>query len=236
MPRQRDEQQHEQTRQQILTIAREQMTLHGTAGLSLRAIARELDVTAPAIYRYFDRLDDLITALIADAFHALADALEAARDNCPSANPAERLMVVLLAYRQWALEHPIDFQLIYGNPIPGYVGPREITVPAVVRSFVVIVGLIHEVMQAQHITPPPPYHAVPDALFAHMRTLIEDQNYPVSELEVYLGIVGWTQMHGIIMLELFNHLQPTVGDVDVYYRLQIANMFQLMGIKQEVLS
>ena len=62
----------------IKATARRQMAAHGTAGLSLRAIARELDITAPAIYNYFPRLDDLITALIVDAFNALADAMEAA--------------------------------------------------------------------------------------------------------------------------------------------------------------
>ena len=63
---------------QIKAVARQQMAEHGTAGLSLRGIAREMGITAPAIYNYFPRLDDLITALIVDAFTALADAMEAA--------------------------------------------------------------------------------------------------------------------------------------------------------------
>ena len=62
----------------IKAVARQQMAEHGTAGLSLRGIAREMGITAPAIYNYFPRLDDLITALIVDAFTALADAMEAA--------------------------------------------------------------------------------------------------------------------------------------------------------------
>src|SRR5262245_33076145 len=123
MPRTRHVEQYEATRSQILDIARKQMAEHGTAGLALRAIAREMDVTAPAIYRYFPSLDDLITELILENFNALADALEAASNSLPENDYAGRIMAVLMAYRQWALDHPIDFQLIYGNPIPGYVAP-----------------------------------------------------------------------------------------------------------------
>ena len=38
---------------QIKVVARQQMAEHGTAGLSLRGIAREMGITAPAIYNYF---------------------------------------------------------------------------------------------------------------------------------------------------------------------------------------
>ncbi|MEO8613056.1 MAG: TetR family transcriptional regulator, partial [Chloroflexota bacterium] len=72
MPRTRHIEQFEAMRNQIMEIARRQMTEQGTAALALRAIAREMDVTAPAIYRYFPSLDDLITELIIENFHALA--------------------------------------------------------------------------------------------------------------------------------------------------------------------
>ena len=54
---------------QIKAVARQQMAEYGTAGLSLRGIGRAMGITAPAIYNYFPRLDDLITALIVDAFN-----------------------------------------------------------------------------------------------------------------------------------------------------------------------
>jgi AcrR family transcriptional regulator len=124
------ESQRQDTREEIKAFARQQMAAEGTAALSLRAIARDMEMTAPALYRYFPSREDLITALIVDAFNALADALEAADAAPTQQDYGSRLRAVLMAYRGWALEHPTDFQLIYGNPIPGYSAPRELTVPA----------------------------------------------------------------------------------------------------------
>ena len=109
----------------IKAVARQQMAEHGTAGLSLRGIAREMGITAPAIYNYFPRLDDLITALIVDAFTALADAIEAAESAVQSEACGPKILASCLAYREWAIAHPVDFQLIYGNPIPGYTRRRR---------------------------------------------------------------------------------------------------------------
>lgn len=230
MPRKRNDELNEATSQAIKDTARRLMAEEGTAGLSIRGIAKALDMTPPALYHYFDSLDDLITALITDAFNAFADSLEFARDSQPEGDLVGRLKAVLLAYRGWAVQNPVDFQLIYGNPIPGYVAPREITVPTVIRGFAVIVGLIDGLMQ-QGLVVPPPYNQIPPETAAPLRMLIERDGYPISELSMYLGIVGWTQLHGIIMLELFNHLGPVVQDVEAYYRAQMLNMLQAFGVK-----
>ena len=114
---------------QIKAVARQQMAEHGTAGLSLRGIAREMSITAPAIYNYFPRLEDLITALIVDAFTDLAEAMEAAEAAEESERPYHKILALCLAYREWAIGNPTVFQLIYGNPIPGYHAPEEVTIP-----------------------------------------------------------------------------------------------------------
>jgi AcrR family transcriptional regulator len=220
----RREQRREDTYNEIKEVARRQMAQFGTATLSLRAIAQEMKMTAPAIYRYFESRDALITALIVDAFNALAEALEIARDNHPNTDAIERLVAVMLAYREWAVTYPSDFQLIYGNPIPGYHAPRDVTVPAVVRGWVVTMGLLHEIMQTHPLRPP--YTSMPEELRAHFERMIADSGYPISEQVFHLGIMMWTQVHGIIMLELFNHLQANVGDVDLYYRTRMKIIFK----------
>jgi AcrR family transcriptional regulator len=230
MPPSRRERQYAATSEEIKATARRLMAAHGTAGVSLRAIAREMDMTAPALYHYFAGRDALITALILDAFNALADALEQVRDSDAASTPAERLMAVALAYRGWALAHPIDFQLIYGNPIPGYEAPREITVPAATRGFVVIVELIATAMANSELMPTPEYRAVPPELERHLAALREHEGYNTPLLALYLALVGWPRMHGIIMLELFNHIQPVVGDSDTFYRIQIESMSRSMGL------
>ena len=119
---------------QIEAVARQQRAQHGTAGLSLHGIAREMGITAPAIYNYFPQLEDLITALIVDAFNAPADAMEAAEVAEASERPYDKIMALCMAYQEWAVAHPTVFQLIYGNPIPGHHAPEEITIPLGSRS------------------------------------------------------------------------------------------------------
>ena len=129
MARKRREKILDITREEIKETARGLMAINGTAGLSLRAIAREMGMTAPALYHYYASLNDLITALILDAFTQLADTLETTAADPALTTVAERLTAVANANRQWALDHPLDFQLIYGNPIPDYEQPADITYP-----------------------------------------------------------------------------------------------------------
>lgn len=229
MPRQRHAEVYQATADAIKNMARSLMVEHGTQGLSIRGIAKALDLTPPAIYTYFASLDDLITALITENFNALADALENARDNTPG-DAVEKLLATLLAYREWSVTYPMDFQLIYGTPIPGYVAPREVTVPAVIRSFSVIVGLIEAIMQSPHYIPRAPYDSIPPEVEAHFQARIQNEGYPVSTLAFYLGIVGWTILHGLIVLEVNNHLGPVVGDTAAHYKAQLQNMLITFGI------
>jgi AcrR family transcriptional regulator len=230
MPRTRHEGQYQATSQAIKDAARRLMAEHGTAGISIRGIAKEIGLTPPAIYTYFPRLEDLITALIVDGFNAQAAAMSEARDSVSDGDPVAQLEAALMAYRGWALAHPVDFQLIYGNPIPGYVAPREITVPAAVRSFTVVIDAIEMVLRAGRLAPTPPYVHIPAYLAAHLRRMRAQYDYAASEMAIYLAAVGWSQLHGLVMLELFHHLQPVVGNTDQHFRAQVSNMLRTMGL------
>src|SRR5512141_2660275 len=114
MPTTRQATRRSATRQEILDTARAQIAATGAAALSLRAIARQMELTAPALYRYFPSRDALVTALIVDAYHSLADALEAARDAIPETDPVGRILNIGTAYREWALIKPQWYMLIFG--------------------------------------------------------------------------------------------------------------------------
>ncbi len=229
-PKTRREERREATYAEIKSVARQQMAEFGTGSLSLRAIASEMRMTAPAIYRYFENRDALITELLVDAFSALADALEQTALAHVDDHAYHRLFAILMTYRGWAVANPTDFQLIYGNPIANYIAPRERTIPAVIRAFATIVGGVQDVMQTPQYTPKPPYDHVPEGVLGHIQTIIEADNYPTMPLPFYLGIVGWTQLHGIISLELYNHIQSTVGDVEAFYHGQMTNMIATFGV------
>ncbi|HEV2580265.1 MAG TPA: TetR/AcrR family transcriptional regulator [Ktedonobacteraceae bacterium] len=227
MEQTRRERQYLATQEEIKGVARRLMAEHGTAGLSTRMIAREMGLTAPALYHYFASRDELITALIVDAFNALADALELARDRAAAEPAREQLTQTLLTYRQWAIEHPIDFQMIYGNPIPGYEAPRELTVPAAARGFMILVPLAARLMHDDNrhaSNPAREGDAIPQSVQANLTEMRARDGYDVPLEVLYGAVSGWTRLHGIIMLELFHHLQPIVGDVDAFYRAEIESI------------
>ena len=215
---------------QIKVVARQQMAEHGTAGLSLRGIAREMGITAPAIYNYFPRLDDLITALIVDAFTALADAMEAAELVVQSETCGPKILASCLAYREWAIAYPVDFQLIYGNPIPGYVAPAEVTVPLARRPFDGLSRLFLEAYRTGELIVPTEYTLVPASISAHFATWLPQAGYDFPDALLCLLMSGWARIHGMVMLELFEHLGPVVGDGAAFYRYELGAFLQQLGM------
>jgi AcrR family transcriptional regulator len=214
----------------IKQVARELMHEHGTAGLTLRGIAREMGLTAPAIYHYYPRLDDLITALIIDAYEAVAAAIEDAIAGAEPAGPVRQLVASFDAFRAWGLRHRIEFQLIYGNPIPGYSAPDEVTTPLARRPFAAIGQVLFTLEQEGRLAAPPSYVSVPPTIAAHFAIWRAMTGYPVSDLVLYLVIAGWTRIHGIVSLELIGHLQPPLGDTEAFYRHELSELLRGIGL------
>src|SRR5258705_679399 len=105
---------------EIADVARGQLATDGAGGLSLRAVAREVGMVSSAIYRYFPSRDELLTALIVDAFDAVGLAAERADASRDADDIRGRWLAVATAVRRWALDHPHQYALVYGSPVPGY--------------------------------------------------------------------------------------------------------------------
>ncbi|HEY3479861.1 MAG TPA: TetR/AcrR family transcriptional regulator, partial [Streptomyces sp.] len=110
-----------QVRAEIKQHAWAQIAEAGVPALSLNAIAKQLGMSGPALYRYFAGRDELITALIRDAYRSIADTVRAARAD--GADLAELAHVI----RDWARSDPQRYFLIYGTPVPGYHAPDDTT-------------------------------------------------------------------------------------------------------------
>src|SRR3712207_1012330 len=119
----RRERYREQTREEAKEVALRQLAESGTGGLSLNAIAREIGLSGPALYRYFANRDALLTALVTDGFDAIGDALEDAAAAAAERPPEERLRTVLGAFRAWAIAEPHRYSLLFGTPVPDYRAP-----------------------------------------------------------------------------------------------------------------
>ena len=147
-PRPKQIEQHPNLEAAIKETAWKQIAEFGASALSLRAIARELSITAPAIYNYFQRRDELVTALIVDAFTSLGESQKDAMQDLPENDLATHLSTLGLAYRDWAVAYPQRYQLIFGTPIPGYEAPADITVPAATWSLMPLIETIQAIYTA----------------------------------------------------------------------------------------
>lgn len=136
--------------------ARRMLAAEGAAKLSLRAVARELGMVSSALYRYFPSRDELLTALIIDAYDSIGAAAEEADARALAAGspPRARWIAVCEAVRAWALGHPHEYALIYGSPVPGYSAPMDTVGPAsrVGNSFV---GILRAAYEGRGLALPP---------------------------------------------------------------------------------
>lgn len=224
----------EELTQQIEAAALAQLQTHGAEGLSLRAVAREVGLSAPGMYRYFDSRDALLTALIAAGYDDLADHVIWAVDGSDQplsgsdrptpivpervdagAPPRDRFRASARAYRHWCRTHPKEFGLLYGTPIPGYAAPEEgPTVAAVRRMSIALYRPLVEAHLAGSLRVPDSF-AAPE-LTAHTARLRAD----VGELagaSVAPGVAPfllttWSRLHGIVTLEVFNQFAFAFGD------------------------
>src|SRR5439155_24329940 len=116
--------------EEIKNAARRQIATEG-ASLSLRAVARELGMVSSALYRYFASRDDLLTALIIDAYNAMGEASERADEGIADRTDVlGRWLAVARSLRAWALAFPHEYALIYGSPVPGYAAPQDTIGPS----------------------------------------------------------------------------------------------------------
>lgn len=217
----------------IKTTALEHLQAHGADGLSLRAVARDVGLSAPGMYRYFDSRDDLLTSLIADSYNDLADHVlhaadadaalpdtghgtprvpdRAARD----APPAARFQAAARAYRAWSLAHPNEFGLLFGTPIPGYAAPEGgVTVAAVRRMSIALLRPLVEAHLVGRLHIPDGF--AEGAVTSRLESLRADIA-ALAEAGVPPALPGfllavWSRIHGFVSLEVFHQFAFAFGD------------------------
>jgi AcrR family transcriptional regulator len=109
----RRERQRAATYDEIVTVARR--LLGEPEALSLRAIAAEMGLTAPALYRYVDSYHELLMLVARGIFEDVISAMASARDRYDEEDPAAQILASSVAFRRWALWNPEEFGLIFAN-------------------------------------------------------------------------------------------------------------------------
>jgi AcrR family transcriptional regulator len=178
-----------QVRAEIKEHAREQIATAGASALSLNAIAKRMGMSGPALYRYFASRDDLITELVREAYRSLAGTLRATSDD--GADLASLVHVL----RDWALQDPQRYLLVYGTPVPGYHAPEDITG----ISSEIMTTLLDACAALAQDGPATPF----DAHVAAHRDWAGD--HPAPPAALHRALIVWTRVHGLLSLEVAGH-------------------------------
>lgn len=190
----------EQVREDVRAVALRQLAEGGAQAISLNAIAKEIGVSGPALYRYYANRDELLNTLVVDAYDDLRDHLAAdAREHPVDASPAQRLRRLAHAYRGWAAVHPHRYELLYRPPFPGY--------DAHAAPIAAAAGGLMDVVQAtllgtEVVTKPQP----------------RDWNEPIEDFSLRL----WTRLHGFVSLETGGAYTATAVAADALFDAEVA--------------
>ena len=211
----------------IKATARRLLAQQGASELSLREVAREMQQTSSALYRYFANRDELLTALIKDAYDELGAAAERAEARVPRQDFMGRWMAAGRAIRRWALANPHEYALLYGSPVPGYQAPEE-TVGAATRVTTVIASIVDDAC----------HDAGPAVVGPDDRAL--DRFLEVSRLRTVMphvppdmlsrSIMAWTQVFGFISFELFGHYRNSVRRPGPFFDETLTQLGTFVGI------
>jgi AcrR family transcriptional regulator len=195
-----------QVHAEVKRHAWEQLATAGVSALSLNAIAKRMGMSGPALYRYFASRDELLTELIRDAYRSLADTIREAFDSGLDVSGIARVL------REWALQDPHRYLLIYGTPVPGYQAPDE------TRSISVeIMGVLIDACAAL-----PPKATPLGAHLENHRAWAGSHPAPAAVLSRALSF--WTRLHGVLSLELAGHFSGMDLDPVLLFEDELASL------------
>jgi AcrR family transcriptional regulator len=225
------------TTAEIKQTARRILVSEGPDAVSLRAIAREMGMTAPALYRYFTSHEELVKHVIADIFTELAGDIRSAIAAADAESGGDMMAKVYAAcweFRRWSLSHTREFGLIFATPLPGlHVQQDEITAEGGGQFGNTFFLLMLELWRKQPFDVPADDRIDP-GLLEQLKRYREGlgelaAGLPFGLLLVFLQC--WVRLYGIVSLEVFGHLSFALDDGRPMFELMLSEMAPLVGLE-----
>jgi len=208
-----------QVRDEVKTIALRQLTESGPAGVSVNAIAKELGVSGPALYRYFASRDELLTELLIDAHDDLAAGLRGANARAiRGARP--RFEAFARAFREWALAQPDRYRLLYLPPVPGYDAHVERVIAAGQASMNVLVDILRDAPNRRAPT-------LTRALRSQLAQWARRRGIDIDAPNALRAVLIWSRLHGFVSLEIGGNFAGMGIDGASLFEVEIAAMAAL---------
>ena len=230
----RRERQRQATMTEIVAAARALLSEPG--GLSLRAVAQRMGITAPALYRYVASYQDLVYLVADDIDRELAEELSAARDGYPEEDPAARILAAAVAFRRWALTSRDEFSLVFANPITGksLEVRDEISGSAMGELFN---EMLLRVWEKYRFPIPTTDQLDPDVVKALQEPFSAaiPCAYPGELLGLgWVFMSAWARLYGTVTLEVFGHLDPQIIESGAMFRSMLEEQAGPLGISDEM--
>ena len=216
----------ERTEAQIIELGRRHLVEHGAAGLSLRAIARDLGMVSSAVYRYVASRDELLTLLLVDAYSELADVVDRAREAVPDLW-SDDVVAIARAAHGWAIANPASWALLYGSPVPGYHAPAERTVGPGTR----VIGALFDAVAAGIATGDIKLsnHHAPQPISDDFERLRQEFGFPGDDAVIAKCFTIWAGVVGAVSLEVFGQYgADTLRDTQTVFDTQVRLLVALL--------
>lgn len=234
-PASRRERARADTVREIKRTARAVLVEHGVEGLALRAVAREMGMTAPGLYRYFNSREDLVENVVVDLYDELVAVLEEARDDARPATPPIQLLACSRAFRHWATTHHAEFGLLFGSAGEQVLpedfrddceSPAQLAAARFGGVFATLVAQIYlergfPVPADEEIEPP-----LQEQLRAWCAKLPVE--LPLGVMQVFLSC--WIRLYGLVCMEIFGHLKFALDDAEPMFEAELYGLAQVLGV------
>jgi AcrR family transcriptional regulator len=211
-----------QVRDEVKSIALRQLAESGPAGVSVNAIAKELGVSGPALYRYFESRDALLTELVIDAYDDLADALREAVATKKGRGARVRFEALAWAFRAWAVAQPDRYRLLYTPPLPGYDSHAERLIEAGQASMNILVDILRDADE-------PDAPRLARGLSLQLSEWAHRRGIDIDAPRALHAIVIWSRLHGLVSLEIGGNFQGMGIDAEALFEREVARMAPSRG-------
>jgi AcrR family transcriptional regulator len=221
----------DEMRRQILDAARARLATDGAAGLSLRAVARDVGLVSSAVYRYVPSRDALLTELIIEAYDGLADAAEALEAAVPRADLAARWQAVCSGVWRWGVAQPNEWALIFGSPVPGYAAPFD-TVRAAARTPTLLLMVLYDAAESGLSLPSGPLSDEVARSLAPIRAQVPDV---VPDEALLRGLTAWAWLLGAVSSHLFGQRHNVITDegAEVFFVAEALRIGGFIGLPEQ---
>jgi AcrR family transcriptional regulator len=227
------------TLDEIKQAARHLLVQGGPAAISLRAIARDMGLTAAALYRYFPNLEALAGALCGDLYDECTAHLEKARDSWPADDLTGQMYAVCREFRRWSIAHPAEFGLMFGSPLPGLGNDQDEPDAAKHTSamrFAAVFGALFTQVWLNSPFPVPATDEIAPELCHQLQAYLNEIGVPLPIGAVQQFLSCWIRLYGMVAMEVFGHLHFALTDPEPMFEAELHAMARQLGMEARPLT